>query len=250
MKKKIISIIMCMILIAITLPIVGTVPSSTSKSAVIQKPDRLLFLGYSSGTTLVLWGANGYPGATVGEPEYGTNDSKGFFIFPLTGLKGRELFPPEEWNVTDVWDIENVRTFPIISIRWNYEGEKHKLFARFFRNDDTNFQHLRIIMTNISGIPPWEAQSIISGFSVEWEPEPENYTNHANLLFKGRYNGEKIFGKANCMVFYNSEEDNGFILVNLVIENLDTLVCFGWANVDWTPWYGMSKTFKAYFKII
>ena len=56
MKKKIISIIMCMILIAITLPIVGTVPSSTSKSAVIQKPDRLLFLGYSSGTTLVLWG--------------------------------------------------------------------------------------------------------------------------------------------------------------------------------------------------
>ena len=40
-----------------------------------------------------------------------------------------------------------------------------------------------------------------------------NYTNHSNLMFKGWYNGKRIFGTSNCMVFYNSDEDNGFILV-------------------------------------
>lgn len=240
---------MCMILIAIIFPIAETIPSSISKSAVVQESNRLLFFGFSSGTALVFWGANGYPGATVGEPEYVTNDSDGFFLFPVTGLKGRELFPPEEWNVTDVWDIENVWTFPIMSIRWNHEGESHRFYARFFGNDDTNFQHLRTPMQN-NGDTPWEAESIISGFNIESEMVPENYSNHSNLLFEGRYNGEKIFGKANCMVFYNSEEDNGFILVNLLIEDLNTMVCFGWSNLDWTPWNGISKVLKAYFKII
>jgi hypothetical protein len=246
MKKKIISIILCMVLITITFPIVETIPISTSKSDLIQKPDRLLFLGYSSGKSLVLWGANGYPGETVGEPEYGTNDSKGFFLFPLTGLKGKDLNPSEEYNITEAWDIEKVRTKPFILIRWKHEGEKHRLFARFSKDDDTDFQYLRINMTN----PFWESQSCFGGLNIEWIAESENYTNLSNLFFKGRYDGKKISGRANCMVFYNSDEDNGFILVNLIIENLDNLVCFGWSNLDWTPWDEMSKRMKAHFKII
>ena len=136
MQKKILGIFVCTLLIAVTLPISGTIPTSITKSTINQNSERLLFLGYTSGTNLVLWGANGYPGATVGEPEYGTNDSKGFFIFPLTGLKGRELFPPEEWNVTDAWDIENVRTFPIMSIRWNHEGENRHCYIHFACRSD------------------------------------------------------------------------------------------------------------------
>ena len=117
--------------------------------------------------------------------------------------------------------------------------------------DETNFQYVRIIPFG-----PDEddnvADTIFAGFNLEDFTTAENITRDSNIFFKGIYDGQRIEGRANILFYYDLIDKTGLVFVNLVIDNLDTLACFGFSNEEWGWFVGfpMARTLKAVYKLI
>ena len=248
-RKNFLGICVLVLIISSPYSIIGSVRSKDIVSIVAKQSNRVLFSGYAQGSSLLLWGATGYPGAMVGEPEYGTNTSNGMVFISFIGVKGVSLTPSEIWNVSEAWSIEDVWMGSILFVRWSHEGETHVLFARFKVTDETDVQYLQGAMELPNG-QSVETQMVIGGVNAEWDVVPENYTKDANMIFQGVYDRQPIRGRGNCLFFYYPDDDTGFVMVNLVIDTLETECVIGWSTAEWTSQiFPMADVLRAWFQI-
>jgi len=240
MNKILVMILGILFIIVNVTPMIHTMPSINHSSTRLDS-NNLLFLGITQGPSIILWGATGYPGEFVGDIEYIAN-STGSLILTMIGSKENNIYPPEPWNIIEGWDIEIRYTLQFMSVKWIHEHENHRMNIRLSPNENTDCQLLDGLMD--IDYESVKSYNFIVGFDTEDEPIAEEYTNNSNLLFEGMLDGENINGRANLIFIYHPEIDEGVVLVNLLIESLDTNCVIGWSNTDWTPWKGLTNLIK------